>query len=41
MTKVLMLSALILGSIYGANNAIDSISSTADNRSAVIEQYVD
>jgi hypothetical protein len=41
MTKVLMLSALIVGSIYGGSSAIDSIGSVADNRNAAIEQYTE
>lgn len=41
MTKVLMLSALIFGSIYGGSAAVDSIGSAADSRSATIEQYTE
>jgi len=41
MTKLLLLSALIFGSIYGGNAAIDSIGTSVDNRNAVIEQYTD
>lgn len=41
MTKLILLSALIVGSIYGGNSAFDSISSVADNRAAAIEQYTE
>lgn len=39
MTKLILLSALTFGSIYGAFNAIDSVSSVAADRSTAIEQF--
>lgn len=41
MTKLILLSALVVGSIYGGTNAIDSLQSSVDNRTAAIEQYTE